>query len=270
MDRDSVDRSITSITTPGVSFGDNNDATRRLARACNEFAAKMRSDHPQRFGMFAVLPLPDIDGSLAEISYAMDTLKADGVGLLTSYGDKWLGDPAFDPVFAELNRRKVLIYTHPTAANCCRNLLPAIPEAVIEYGTDTSRAVTEIVFGGTAKRYPGMRIIFSHAGGTLPFLVQRFQFLPTVRKDLQARIPEGVMHYLQSFYYDTASASTIYPLASLMKLVPSSQVVFGTDFPFLTAKATAAELRATNLFTAADLQAIERGNAERLMPNYHA
>jgi 6-methylsalicylate decarboxylase len=98
--------------------------------------------------------------------------------------------------------------------------------------------------------------------------VQRFQFLPTVRKDLQARIPEGVMHYLQGFYYDTASASTIYPLSSLTKLVPSAQIVFGTDFPFLTAKATAAELRATGLFTAADLQAIERGNAERLMPKY--
>lgn len=114
--------------------------TKALAgsQECNDFAAKLRSDYPDRFGIFGVLPPPDIDGSLAEIKYVLDTLKADGIGLLTSCGDKWRGDPAFDPIFAELDRRKALIYTHSTVADCCRNLIPSLPPAVVEYGTDTS------------------------------------------------------------------------------------------------------------------------------------
>lgn len=265
MDRDGVDRSITSITTPGVGFGDK-DAARRLARACNEFAAKMRSDHPQRFGMFAVLPLPDIDGSLAEIAYAMDTLKADGVGLLTSYGDKWLGDSTFDPVFAELNRRQVLIYTHPTAARCCRNLIPDIPEAVIEYGTDTSRAITEIVFGGTAKRYPGMRIIFSHAGGTLPFLVERLVVLQR-SPEAASRLPKGgAISALRNFYYDTAQAAMAAPMAALRQVAPVSRILFGTDYPYRTAAEHVTELQQSHVFSPEELQAIERDNALALLP----
>ncbi len=153
MDRDGVATSIVSVTTPGVWFGDAQQA-RRLARDCNDFAAKMRSDHPGRFGVFAAIPLPDTEGSLREIEYALDTLKADGIGLLTSYGDKWLGDAAYAPVFEELNRRKAIVYTHPTVADCCRNLSTGLAPPVIEYGTDTSRAVANIVFGSAAKRYP--------------------------------------------------------------------------------------------------------------------
>src|ERR1700756_2118158 len=128
----------------------------------------------------------------------------------------------------ELNRRKTVVYTHPFRNACCRNLVPDVFEPIIELGTDTTRTIASLVFSGTATKCPDIQFIFSHGGGTLPFLVQRFQFLPTVRKDLQARIPEGIMHYLQGFYYDTASASTIYPLSSLTKLVPSAQIVFGT------------------------------------------
>src|SRR5665213_3307314 len=244
MDKGGVATSILSISEPSVFFG-NYDAARALARETNDYGATVISDHPGRFGMFGTLPLPDVSGSLHEIEYIFDTLKFDGVCMMTDYQGKFLGDPAFTPVMEELNRRKAIVYTHPFRNECCRNLVPDVFEPIIEF-------------------------IFSHGGGTLPFLIQRFQFLPTVKKDLQARIPQGVMHYLKSFYYDTASASTIYPLSSLMKLVSSSQVLFGTDFPFLTAKATAAELRETGLFSTADLQAIERGNAVGLMPKYRA
>ena len=139
MDKAGVATAVTSITTPGVWFGDSN-AARRLARKCNDYAATLGRDHPGRFGVFASLPLPDIDGSLQEIGYAFDTLRADGVGLMTSYGDRWLGDPAFDPVMEELNRRKAVVYTHPTLAECCRGILPVVHRAVVEFQTDRARS----------------------------------------------------------------------------------------------------------------------------------
>ena len=116
MDKAGIAVAMLSVTTPGINFT-SGEAARKLARECNEYAAKLVADHPGRFGGFAILPLTDIDGSLNEISYALDTLKLDGVGLLTSYHDKWLGDPTFLPVMEELNRRKVVVYTHPTAAD---------------------------------------------------------------------------------------------------------------------------------------------------------
>jgi predicted TIM-barrel fold metal-dependent hydrolase len=161
MDKAGVATAITSITTPGVSFGDP-VAARRLARECNEYAARLVVDFPGRFGVFAALPLPDIEGSLRETAYALDVLKADGVCMFTSYGDRWLGDPEFTPVMAELDRRKAVLYTHPTAPNCCRNLVPDVPAPIIEYGTDTTRTIASLVFSGTAARFPNIRFIFSH------------------------------------------------------------------------------------------------------------
>ena len=190
MDKAGVATSITSITTPGVSFGDDALA-RRLARECNEYAARLASDHPGRFGNFAILPWPNADASLREIEYSLDTLKADGIGMLTNYGDKWFGDPYFAPIFEELNRRKAVIYTHPTSANCCRNALAGIPDTAIEYGTDTSRAIARTVFSGTSQRYPDIRLIFSHAGGTMPFLIERLINLAKTPQ-YAAQLPQGL------------------------------------------------------------------------------
>ena len=267
MDKGGVATSILSVSEPSVFFG-NYDAARALARETNEFGARLVAEYPGRFGLFGTVPLPDVEGSLKEIAYVLDTLHADGICMMTDYEGKFLGDAAFTPVMEELNRRKAVVYTHPFRNACCRNLVPDVFEPAIELGTDTTRTIASLIFSGTAARFPDIKFIFSHGGGTAPYLVQRFTFLANARKDLQARLPEGPIHYLQKFYYDTANASTIYPLASLMKLVPSSQVVFGTDFPFLTASATAAELRETGLFSADDLMAIDRGNAARLLPKY--
>jgi 6-methylsalicylate decarboxylase len=267
MEKGGVATAILSISEPSVHFG-NNDAARALARETNDFAARLMTEYPGRFGLFGTVPLPDVEGTLREIEYVLDTLKSDGICMMTDYEGKFLGDPAFTPVMEELNRRRAVIYTHPFRNACCRNLVPDVFEPTIELGTDTTRTIASLVFSGTAARFPDIKFIFSHGGGTAPYLVQRFTFLAEMRKDLKPRLPEGPIHYLQKFYYDTANASTVYPLASLMRLVPSSQVVFGTDFPFLTASATAAELRETGLFGAADLQAIDRGNAAGLMPKY--
>jgi len=263
-----VATSITSITTPGVSFGDDALA-RRLARECNEYAARLASDHPGRFGSFAILPWPNADASLREIEYSLDTLKADGIGMLTNYGDKWFGDPYFAPIFEELNRRRAVIYTHPTSANCCRNLLAGIPDTAIEYGTDTSRAIARTVFSGTSQRYPDIRIIFSHAGGTMPFLIERLVNLAKTPQ-YAAQLPKGYLAEATKFYYDTAQASNSAAMSALRKVVPISQIVFGTDYPFRTSIDHVKGLKECGVFSARDLRAVERENPLRLLPRHRA
>ncbi len=268
MDRAGVATAITSLTTPALKFLDEAGA-RRLARECNEYTARLVADSRGRFGMFAAMPMPHVEATLQELAYALDTLRADGVGLLTSYGDKWLGDPAFTPVLEELNRRRAVAYTHPTTANCCGNLIADVPDSIIEWGTDTTRTIASLVFGGAAARFPDVKLIFSHGGGTLPFLTERFVRLPLVNKALASRVPNGVEHELRRFYYDTAQAAHPWALPSLTKLVPVSQIVFGTDFPYRTAAEHVKGLAAHG-FSADDLRAIERDNALRLLPRLGA
>src|SRR5262249_37217085 len=189
MDKSGIATAVLSIAQPGVWYGDNVEEARRLARELNEYGAKLVADHKGRFGLFAVIAPPDAQGSLKEIAYALDTLKADGIGLLTSYQDKYLGDPSFAPVYEELNRRRALVYVHPTTADCCRGLVPGIPPSSIEYATDSTRTIAHLVFSGTAKRFPDIRWIFSHSGGTLPFLTGRFVRLAQERKP--AHLPDG-------------------------------------------------------------------------------
>jgi predicted TIM-barrel fold metal-dependent hydrolase len=268
MDKAGVATALTSITTPAMRFLDDAGA-RKLARECNEYTAKLVADSKGRFGMFAVMPMPYVEGTLQEIGYALDTLKADGIALLTSYGDKWLGDPVFTPVMEELNRRRAVVYTHPTTANCCGNLIPDVPESIIEWGTDTTRAIASLVFSGAAARFHDMKIIFSHGGGTLPFLTERFLRLPVANKNLASRVPNGVEAELKRFYYDTAQAAHPYALASLTRLIPVSQIVFGTDFPYRTAIDHVKGLTDYG-FSANDLQSIDRDNALRLLPKLRA
>ena len=268
MDKAGVATALTSITTPAMRFLDDAGA-RKLARECNDYTAKLVTDSKGRFGMFAVMPMPYVEGTLQEIGYALDTLKADGIALLTSYGDKWLGDPAFTPVMEELNRRRAVVYTHPTTANCCGNLIPDVPDSIIEWGTDTTRTIASLVFSGAAARFHDMRIIFSHGGGTLPFLTERFLRLPMANKNLASRVPNGVEAALKRFYYDTAQAAHPYALASLTRLIPVSQIVFGTDFPYRTAIDHVKGLTDYG-FSANDLQSIDRDNALRLLPQLRA
>ena len=268
MDRGGVATAVTSISEPSVWFGDD-AAARRLARECNEYGAQLVADHPGRFGLFAILPLPDVDGSLAEIAYALDTLHADGICLMTSYQSRYLGDAAFAPVMDELNRRKAVVFTHPVRPDCCRNLVPDVAEPVIELATDTTRSIASLLFSGTVTRCPDIKFIWSHGGGTAPFLAMRFVSWANARKDLAARLPDGPLAALRKFYYDTAQAAHPYALASLMRLVDAHQVVFGTDFPFVTAAATAAGLKDFG-FSADALALIERGNAVALLPRVGA
>jgi predicted TIM-barrel fold metal-dependent hydrolase len=268
MDKAGVATAIASITTPGVSFGDDALA-RRLARECNEYAARLAADHPGRFGNFAVLPWPNADASLREIEYSLDTLKADGIGMLTSYGDKWFGDLSFAPIFEELNRRKAVVYTHPTSANCCRNALSGIPDTAIEYGTDTSRAIVRTVFNGSSQRYPDIRFIFSHAGGTMPFLIERLVSLAKTPQ-YAAQFPKGYTAEAVKFYYDTAQASNPAAMSALRKVVPVSQIVFGTDYPFRTSLDHVKGLKDCGIFNASEIRAIERENSLKFLPRHRS
>jgi len=265
MDRGGVAAAMISITNPGLWFGDA-EVTRRLARACNEYGAKLVQQYPTRFGLFAAMPLPDVDATLKEIDYAYDTLKVDGVGLLTSYGDTWLGNPAFRPVMDELNRRRAVVHIHPTAANCCRNLSYGAAPGSIEYGTDTTRALIGVTFSGDAARCPDIRFIWSHAGGSTPFLAGRID-----GGNVNDRMPNGFISEAKKFYYDTAGASNRGAIASLLELVPKSQVLFGTDFPPGGSSVELSRmLAAVGFFSPADLRAIEQENAVRLLPRLKA
>jgi predicted TIM-barrel fold metal-dependent hydrolase len=267
MNKSGIATAILSIAQPGVWFGNNVEESRKLARELNEYGARMVRDYPGRFGLFACIAPPDVDGSLKEIAYALDTLKADGIGLLTSYQDKYLGDPSFAPVYEELNRRKAVIYVHPTTPDCCRGLVPGIPPGSIEYATDSTRTIAHVVFSGTATKYPDIRWIWSHSGGTLPFLTGRFIRLAQERKP--AHLPNGPMPEFKKFYYELAQGNTPGQIAALLKMVAISQVMYGTDFPFRDGAEVNAGI-AEYGFTAADIAAIERGNALGLLPRLRA
>ena len=265
MDRHGIATAVTSMSAPGLWFGDS-QATRDLTRHCNDYAAEMRRNHPGRFGLFAALPLPDVDASLAEIDYAMGTLKADGFGLVTNYGGTYPGDAAFRPVFDELNSRRAVVFFHPNDVPCS-TCLPAIPAATLEFPFDTTRAITSLLYGGIFARCRDIRFIFSHAGGTVPFLAERIARL-AVRPEFKDSVPNGVIPELQRLYYDTALSANALSFSALLRLVSAANVLFGTDYPFApepTATATVRGLAELGL-SPAELGAIERGNALRMMP----
>ena len=265
MDKSGVALAVISVSVPDLEARDNAEA-RRFSRLANEFSAKLIADHPGRFGMFAYLPFPDVDGSLKEIEYALDTLKADGVYLRTNYDTKFLGDPVFAPVFEELNRRGAVLYTHPTSHPCCARIVPGLRDADIEYGTNTTRAIAKMVFSGASRRYPNMKVIWSHAGGTMPFLVRRFIKRVHESPEYQPILPEGFLPEARKFYYDCAQGPDAPAMASLKAVVPVSQILFGTDWPHLTTEEHVTGLQKSGVFSEAELKMIDRDNALRLMP----
>ena len=248
------------------SMSDRSDRARSLVRQNNEYGAQLVRDFPGRFGLFAALPLPDQDGSLKEIEYSFGVLKADGIALWTDYIDKWPGDPAFAPVFDELNRRKAVVFFHPAQATCCRNL-PG-QSGIIEYDFDTARAVDSLMLNGTFARCPDIRFIFTHSGGAVSVLAARI--VDDFPKQLAARVPNGVQHELRKLYFDVAHASKQPALDALKDLVPISQILYGSDVPLRGYELTDDGLDLYAGFSPNDWKAINRGNAERLFPRLKA
>jgi predicted TIM-barrel fold metal-dependent hydrolase len=269
MDKVGIEAAVLSIATPGTWFGDVAEA-RDLTRHCNEYGARLIADHPGRFGMFAALALPDVDGSLREIEYVYDVLKLDGIGLMTNYDLKWPGDPAFASVFDELNRRNAVVYFHPTCPAFARNLIPDVPPAITEFVFDTTRAINSLLYSGTLSRCPNIRFIFSHGGGTVPFLADRIASLARRPNagDLRARVPNGVEYELRKLYYDVVSVTgNPHGMRALIGLADPTHLLFGTDFPYYrinqvddgTAMSKIAELASP---------AINRDNALALFPRF--
>jgi predicted TIM-barrel fold metal-dependent hydrolase len=278
-------RSIEAMEQAGVAtaylscpltFGDHppslRDDFRQAARDLNEHGARLVADYKGRFGLFAMLPLPDVDSSLREIEYAFGPLKADGVAVMTSYGNQWLGDVPFEPIFDELNRRQALVLAHPVAGPCCRNLQADTTPQTIEYGTDTSRAIWSLINDGTpaapftsrATRYANVRFVWSHGGGSLPGLVGRFLSRAAVIDLESTPLPDSRLHHLRRFFYDTAASANAVQMAALKSLVGVSQIVFGSDYPYVPIVNLVQALAKSGL-TPEEVQRIERQNALALL-----
>jgi 6-methylsalicylate decarboxylase len=264
MDRNGIATGMASLGNPSVAAADVQEG-RSLARSSNEFMAQMARDYPGRFGVFAALPMTDIDGSLAEIAHVYDVLKVDGIGLLTSYGDKYPGHVSFAPIFKDLNRRKAVVFIHPSTANCCRRVQPEIPDSAVEYPFDEVRCITSLLFSGTFSKFADIRFIFTHAGGPLPVLAARLE-QQMRHPEIAARIPNGIPYELRKLHYEVAN-STVSPsaMAALTALVPPSQLLFGTDFPYVEMEKTIDGLAHLG-YTPETLRALNRANAETLFP----
>lgn len=265
MDRNGITTAMLSLaSTPGVWFDAGEEIAARMARICNEYGADMVQQHPGRFGLFATLSMLDTDATLKEVEYALDHLKADGIGLQTNYGDKWLGHERYQPILAELNRRKALVYVHPLVASCCGNLSVGAFPAVIEVPHDTTRSIISLLLSGSLARFRDIKWIFSHGGGTIPMMAGRINAFYGARPNVKALAPEGIDNELRRLNYDTANATSAPAMAALMKLVPSTQITFGTDYPYFPGSQISA-LRDVGL-SPVELRAIESGNAMRLIP----
>lgn len=267
MDRTGITQAIAS-PVPQVYWGDDDDAA-RWARHCNEFSADMVRQDPTRFGAFATLPLPDTKAALKELEYALDTLKLDGVIMFSSFGDRYPGDPAFEELFQELERRKAVVLIHPCTAPPGA-IVPklTIPWGMVEFIADTSRAVTNLLLSGTLHRYPSIRFIASHAGGAIPYISLRLKFCEQI-PGVADNIPLGTMHYLQKIYYDTTLSTSETVLAALRQFVPTSQILFGSDYPMVPENVVTMEttmLERSRVLDDATRQAIDRDNALALFP----
>jgi predicted TIM-barrel fold metal-dependent hydrolase len=270
MDRQGIAAAITSISCPGVYFGDITFAC-DLARRCNEISARLVGDDPQRFGAFAVLPLPDVDAALLELEYALDTLKLDGVTLLASIGNQYLGDPAFDALYDELNRRQTAVFVHPAVPPGSDVPELILPPSIVEFTFDTTRAIVNLLYSGTLERCQAVKFIFPHAGGTVPYLTWRIalgEWLPGLREN----VPQGVVTYLKRLYYDTALATSSYTLRSFQELANLSHILFGSDYPFLPEPVIAANMMDFGNydgFADQERRTIDKDNALALFPRFN-
>jgi predicted TIM-barrel fold metal-dependent hydrolase len=265
MDKANIGRAIIS---PPTGFAERTDPKERgpMIRKVNDFGAELVRDHKGRYFQLVYMPLPDVDAALKEIEYGFSALKVVGVGFATSYGEKYASDAAFAPIFEELNRRKAIAYFHPLAAACCTRVMPefAAEANLLEIPYDTARTVMGFLFSGAFRRYPDVKWVFSHSGGAVPMFAGRFNRLLQTT-DVSKFAPEGINAEFKKLYYETANASSPPTMAALMKFAPLSQVLFGSDHPYVSDVDNIADLKSCGL-SGREMNAILYENAERLVP----
>jgi predicted TIM-barrel fold metal-dependent hydrolase len=268
MDDAGIDVAVTSISTPGVHTGDDLHA-RSLARRCNELAAKLVQARPDRFGGFACLPLPDVDGSLAELSYALDVLKLDGIVLFSNARGIYLGDKRFDAVFRELERRQAVVFVHPTASPDPAAHSLGLPDSLIDFVADTSRAIAQLHYAGTFARTPNVKYVFSHAGGTIPYLATRFAIVDEMGVIDGARERGSAAETFRRLYWDTALSWHDPVLQMLRSVVGIDHVLYGSDYPYLRrdlAVRGRRELAQTRALDGDERVSVLGANAMKLLP----
>jgi 6-methylsalicylate decarboxylase len=271
MERNGIAAAVASVV-PGVFWGDK-AAAARWARHANEFSARIVHDDPTHFGAFASVPLPDTAAALREVAYAYDVLELDGVQLMSSFGLQYPGDPEFDEFFQELNRRKAIVHIHPSTV-VPGAIVPklSIPWGIVEFVLDTTRAIVNLLASGTFERYPDIRYIVSHGGGTVPYIAWRIAMSAAEYPQFGSLAPKGALHYLQRLYFDSALSTSEYALAALTRFVPSSQILFGSDWPMVPEKVVkmeTADLEASKVLDDATRRAIYRDSAVALFPRFY-
>ncbi|HEX2544278.1 MAG TPA: amidohydrolase family protein [Ramlibacter sp.] len=264
MDAARVRTSIMSVSTPGVHLGDDAEA-RDKAREVNEYAAGIVRQHPERFGFFATLTLPDLEGAIAEAVYALDVLQADGVVLLTNVNGVYFGDASLEPLMAELNRRQAVVFIHPS--HLPAEPVPGIPPFAADFLLDTTRAAINYAKSGALERYPDLKIILSHAGGFLPYAAERVARVCSP----DGQNPGGIAR-LKQFWFDTALSSSPYAMPSLLAFADPGKITFGSDWPYAPKPRSLHFAGMLDAFEMSDAQrhAIDRGNAQRLFPRLAA
>jgi predicted TIM-barrel fold metal-dependent hydrolase len=270
MDEAEIETAITSLAQPGVQFTDTEPA-RALARRCNEYAAELNQRWPRRFGAFALVPMHDLDHAVAEIDYAYDVLNFAGVCLFASYGEKFLGDARFDPVLAALDRRRAVVFIHPTYHPSSRSIDLPWPGFMIEYLFDTTRAAVNLLFSGALERFPHIRFILAHAGGVLPFFAWRLSVSPMIDPRLPQWPREKIFAGLKHYWYDIALSPGPQTMGALMSVAAPERILFGSDWPFANARVVAEALNSHTepaLHGPAERAAIDRGNALALFPQF--
>jgi predicted TIM-barrel fold metal-dependent hydrolase len=269
METHDIATAVLSVSTPGVRL----DAARRddaearaMARTVNEFAGTVVRDHPDRFGFFATLTLPDVDGALEEVAHAFDVLGASGVILLANTHGRYLGEPDDDPLLAELDRRHAVVFVHPSTLP--GPPVPGVPPFAADFLLDTTRAAYRLVQSGAVRRHANLKIILAHAGGFLPYASHRLMAALLAEG---GRSPVELLEDLRSFYFDTALSGSPAALPSLLAFAKPGRVLFGSDWPYAPTPAVAyftGQLDAYEPLDASGHAAVDRGNAQALFPAF--
>jgi predicted TIM-barrel fold metal-dependent hydrolase len=268
MDKHDIALAIASVAQPGVQFFPD-DKARTIARRCNDYGAELAAHWPNRFGSFGLVPMYDLDAAIAECAYCLETLKLEGVCLFASYGEKFLGARAFDPLMGYLNERKAIVYIHPSLHPSSKSLALPWPGFMVEYVFDTTRAAVNLIFSGALERFADITFILPHAGGTLPFLAWRLSVAPMIDARLQKMSREQIFAGCRKFWYDNALASGPQTMGALSQIAAKDRILFGSDWPFANERVVAEEVRdfsAPDFLTFAQREAISFRNALALFP----